>query len=254
MRCASRSRCFAISAVTWCGVAACEQRYPERIAELGRQAGIENLQFRRAAQEAFLAVERGSLASEVPVDAVGRRRVLASLLNAYAGELGADEGTASLTFGQAEAESEILLDDGRDVRLVFVQPMLDGVPIIDRVQSGVFARTSGALTAVLASLTGLATPPRGPATDSATLARSRAALNEFLARRSGSFDSAAFRAVPVISATLRRSGFLYEQRVAHRDGSLTWLRLLVDPSDGSVHVLSERQIDVVQAAPRTEGR
>ena len=221
-------------------LAGCE----EKQAWPGLQARVEDaaLTVRQAGGQTFLSTDRGNLARAAAFAPEEREARFAEFLNDFRRELGLSGAAGSIAFRRAA--SEVSLEWGEGSRwTTHLEPIHRGASIVDRPQSAAYDVESGELRAALVRSVDFTTLPGAPAVDSVARERARAAVLARLQADDLPEGRLVVRADPVVSAELRRAGYLVEYRGRDEAGAGRWIRALYDPAADEVLILRREERD-----------
>jgi hypothetical protein len=195
---------------------------------------------RRIGDQLFLSVGTGNLARSPAVTAPEREQRFSEFLNDFRGQLQLLGASAPIQFGAAARQVPVGFGD-RALHTVYLEPVFEGASVIDRVQSAAYDSASGELRAVLTQSLDYSTLPHPPSADTTVRARATSAVLQRF--QLPDTTRVSFRAQPVISAQLRRAGYLIEIREHDEAGAGRWIRALFDPTTNEVLILRLEERD-----------
>ena len=207
--------------------------------ELRTRIGDTPVTLRQSGDQLFLAVNSRNLALSAAATDAEREQQFAEFLNDFRDRLQLS-GAESLQFRAAMRQVPVGIDT-RALHTVYLEPVFQGAGVIDRVQSAAYDSGSGELRAILTQSLDYSTLPHPPAGDTTVRARAVSAVLRHLQLPDSTRTS--FRAGPVISAQLRRAGYLVEIRERDDSGAGRWVRALFDPATNEVVILGQEERD-----------
>ncbi len=216
-----------------------EEAWPRLRARAGADSRILT---QRIAGQVFVATDRGNLASGIAANGAQREQRLAEFLRDFRRELGLNGDLASMQYRALVPETPITIGS-QVLQTIYLAPVYRGAVVIDRVQSAAFDSASGTLRSVLARAVDFATLPQPPAPDPAARARAQQVVMRRLLGNEPPSGSVTVGADPVISAELRRAGYVVDYRARAEGGAGRWVRALFDPAANAVFILRQEERD-----------